>query len=101
MATVYCNHRELGTHKGGFSTFRFDLTPAMKAEGNTVAAGGAAAEEHTNILIDVKEPHLWDGMADPYCYTAEASIVKDDVILDTVTVTYGYRSFHVDPNTGF
>ena len=185
MATVYCNHRELGTHKGGFSTFRFDLTPAMKAEGNvltvvvsnavsdiypqtadftfygglyrdvnfievneahfdllkdgtagvfvtphasgntrldlfpvsaegayisvaqkdaegnTVAAGGAAAEEHTNILIDVKVLHLWNGMADPYCHTAEASIVKDDVILDTVTVTYGYRSFHVDPNTGF
>ena len=185
VATVYCNHRELGTHKGGFSTFRFDLTPAMKAEGNvltvvvsnavsdiypqtadftfygglyrdvnfievneahfdllkdgtagvfvtphasgntrldlfpvnaegaylsvalkdaegnTVAVGGASAEEHTNILIDVKEPHLWNGMADPYCYTAEASIVKDDVILDTVTVTYGYRSFHVDPNTGF
>ena len=185
VATVYCNHRELGTHKGGFSTFRFDLTPAMKAEGNvltvvvsnavsdiypqtadftfygglyrdvnfievneahfdllkdgtagvfvtphasgntrvdlfpvnaegaylsvalkdaegnTVAAGGAAAEAHTNILIDVKEPHLWNGMADPYCYTAEASIVKDDVVLDTVTVTYGYRSFHVDPNTGF
>ncbi|MCI6998202.1 MAG: glycoside hydrolase family 2 protein [Eubacterium sp.] len=185
VATVYCNYRELGTHKGGFSTFRFDLTPAMKAEGNvltvvvsnavsdiypqtadftfygglyrdvnfievneahfdllkdgtagvfvtphasgntrldlfpvnaegayisvalkdaegnTVAAGGAAAEEHTNVLIDVKEPHLWNGMADPYCYTAEASIVKDDVILDTVTVTYGYRSFHVDPNTGF
>lgn len=185
VATVYCNHRELGTHKGGFSTFRFDLTPAMKAEGNvltvvvsnavsdiypqtadftfygglyrdvnfievneahfdllkdgtagvfvtphasgntrldlfpvnaegaylsvalkdaegnTVAVGGASAEEHTNILIDVKEPHLWNGMADPYCYTAEASIVKDDVILDTVTLTYGYRSFHVDPNTGF
>ena len=30
VATVYCNGRELGTHKGGFSTFRFDLTPAMK-----------------------------------------------------------------------
>ena len=27
VATVYCNGRELGTHKGGFSTFRFDLTP--------------------------------------------------------------------------
>ena len=36
VATVYCNGRELGTHKGGFSTFRFDLTPAMKAEGNVL-----------------------------------------------------------------
>ena len=36
MATVYCNGRELGTHKGGFSTFRYELTPAMKAEGNVL-----------------------------------------------------------------
>ena len=36
VATVYCNGRELGTHKGGFSTFRYELTPAMKAEGNKV-----------------------------------------------------------------
>ena len=185
VATVYCNGRELGTHKGGFSTFRYDLTPAMKAEGNVltvvvsnavsdiypqtadftfygglyrdvnfvevapahfdllkhgtdavfvtphcsgktrldlfpvnadgatitvelkdaegnvVGTGAAAAEDHAHIIIDVKNPHLWDGMADPYCYTATASIVKDDVVVDAVTVTYGYRSFHVDANTGF
>ena len=184
VATVYCNGRELGTHKGGFSTFRYDLTPAMKAtdnvltvivtnavsdiypqtadftfygglyrdvnfievndahfdllkdgtagvfvtphcsgktrldlfpgnaegavvsvelkdaEGNVVGAAGAEAEEHVNILIDVANPHLWHGMEDPYCYTAAASIVKDGNVLDTVTVTYGYRSFSVDPNTG-
>ena len=34
VATVSCNGTELGTHKGGFSTFRFELTGAMKAEGN-------------------------------------------------------------------
>ena len=185
VATVYCNGRELGTHKGGFSTFRYDLTSAMKktgntlsvvvsnavsdiypqtadftfygglyrdvnfvevapahfdllkhgtdavfvtphcsgktrldlfpvnaagctlvvelkdAEGNVVGTGSAAAEDHAHIIIDVKNPHLWNGMADPYCYTATASIVKDDAVLDAVTVTYGYRSFHVDANTGF
>ena len=36
VATVYCNGRELGTHKGGFSTFRYDLTPAMKKTGNVL-----------------------------------------------------------------
>ena len=185
VATVYCNGRELGTHKGGFSTFRYDLTPAMKAEGNVltvvvsnavsdiypqtadftfygglyrdvnfvevapahfdlmkhgtdavfvtphcsgktrldlfpvnaegatlavelkdaegnvVGTGAAEAADHAHIIIDVKNPHLWNGMADPYCYTATASIVKDEAVLDTVTVTYGYRSFHVDANTGF
>lgn len=29
VATVYCNGRELGTHRGGFSTFRFELTDAF------------------------------------------------------------------------
>ena len=185
VATVYCNGRELGTHKGGFSTFRYDLTPAMKAQGNvlTVAvtngvsdiypqtadftfygglyrdvnfievdnahfdllldgtqavfvtphnvgktrvdlfpvnaegctlavelkdaegnvAGTAetAACDHAHVLIDVKNPHLWQGLADPYCYTATATIVKDGEALDAVTVTYGYRSFRVDAETGF
>jgi len=185
VATVYCNGRELGTHKGGFSTFRFDLTEAMKPQGNVLtvvvtnaksdiypqnadftfygglyrdvtfvevdethfdllldgteavfvtphnvgktridlfpvnaegaivrvtlkdAQGnvvGTAEEEalsHTHLLIDVKEPHLWNGVADPYCYTCEASLVCDGEAVDTVVVTYGYRSFHVCPNTGF
>ena len=185
VATVYCNGRELGTHRGGFSTFRYDLTPAMlpegnvlmvvvtnakcdvypqsadftfygglyrdvnfievdeahfdllmdgtnavfvtphnvgktrvdlfpvnaegcsvkvelkDAEGNVVGAAETDAMAHTHVLIDVKNPHLWNGVADPYCYTAEASIVNGEEILDTVTVTYGYRSFRVCPNTGF
>ncbi len=185
VATVYCNGRELGTHKGGFSTFRFELTPAMKAEGNVLTVvvtnavsdvypqnadftfygglyrdvnyievheahfdllmdgtsgvfvtphntgktrvdlfpvnaegcelkvelkdaegnvvGSAITEAaaHTHVLIDVAKPHLWNGMADPYCYTCEATILLNGEAQDSVTVTYGYRSFHVCPNTGF
>ena len=185
VATVYCNGREMGCHKGGFSTFRFDLTPAMKpadniltvevtnavsdiypqnadftfygglyravnfievtpahfdllkdgtsgvfvtprangmtrvdlfpvgaegctvkvalkdAEGNVVAQSAADAAAHTVIKIKVKEPHLWNSMEDPYCYTCEATIEKDGAVLDAVTEPYGYRSFHVDPDKGF
>ena len=185
VATVYCNGRELGTHRGGFSTFRYEITDAMKqegnvltvvvsnavsdiypqtadftfyggiyrdvnyieveechfdllkdgtegvfitphctgktrldvfpvnaegaviavelkdAEGNIVGSAGANAEEHTELIIDVKEPHLWNGMADPYCYTAEVKLVKGEEIADSIEVSYGYRSFRVDAETGF
>ena len=185
VATVYCNGRELGTHKGGFSTFRYELTPAMQsegnvltvvvsnaksdiypqnadftfygglyrdvnfievsdahfdllmdgteavfvtphnvgktrvdlfpidadgctvkvtlkdAEGNVVGQAETDAAGHNHVLIDVKQPHLWNGIADPYLYTCEASIVNGEEVLDTVTVAYGYRSFRVCPNTGF
>ena len=185
VATVYCNGRELGTHKGGFSTFRYDLTPAMEqkdnvltvvvsntksdvypqsadftfygglyrdvkfievqeahfdllkdgsdavfvtprssgktrvdlfpvnaegglvhvalkdADGNVIASADADAAAHTVLKLDVKDPHLWNGMEDPYCYTCEATLLMGEEVADIVEVTYGYRSFHVDPNTGF
>jgi len=185
VATVYCNGRELGTHKGGFSTFRYELTSAMlpegnvltvvvsnaksdiypqnadftfygglyrdvnfievadahfdllldgtnavfvtphnvgktrvdlfpvnaegallhvclkDAEGNVVGTAETEAQYHSHVLIDVKEPHLWNGQADPYLYTCEASILVGEEITDTVIVSYGYRSFRVDAETGF
>ena len=185
VATVYCNGRELGTHKGGFSTFRYDLTPAMKpegnvltvvvtngvsdiypqsadftfygglyrdvnfieveeahfdllldgtqavfvtphnvgktrvdlfpvnadgctvnvelkdAEGNVVGSASTIPADHAFVLIDVKNPHLWQGLEDPYCYTCCAALVNGEEVLDTVAVTYGYRSFRVDAETGF
>ena len=185
VATVYCNGRELGTHKGGFSTFRFELTPAMKKEGNVLTVvvtngvsdiypqnadftfygglyrdvnyievheahfdllmdgtdavfvtphatgktrvdlfpvnadgcqilvelkdmegnvvGSATTEacQHAHVLIDVKDVHKWNGVADPYCYTATATILSNGQAQDAVTVTYGYRSFHVSPIDGF
>ena len=185
VATVWCNGKELGTHKGGFSTFRFELTDVLKesgneltvvvtnevcdvypqhadftfyggiyrpvhfveveqahfdllkdgtkgvfvtprstgktrldifpvnadgciveavlqdAEGNTVATACGLAEEHTVLHMDVANPHLWQGVADPYCYQAMVSLSRDGVLQDRVTVAYGYRSFRVDAETGF
>ena len=46
VATVWCNGRELGTHKGGFSTFRYELTDALKASGNTLQVAVTNAESN-------------------------------------------------------
>lgn len=185
IATVACNGTVLGTHKGGFSTFRFELTQAMKPAANeltvevtneecdvypqqadftfcgglyrsvtflevepahfdllrqgtsgvfvtphvtgktridafpvnaedctvrcvlTDAAGCTVAEQtapaacQTSFTLDVENPHLWNGLPDPYLYTARVSLEKDGAEMDAVTVGYGYRGFHVDPDKGF
>ena len=185
IATVFCNGKKLGEHRGGFSTFRFELTDAMAAadneltvevfngvcdvypqradftffgglyrdvtyievenahfdlmkhgaeavfvtprntgntrvdlfpvnaegctvaveirdgEGNTVAQGSTAAEAHTFLRLDVENPHLWHAVEDPYCYSLQATLLCGEEELDQVTVTIGYRSFRVCPDTGF
>ena len=185
VAEVWCNGHKMGTHKGGFSTFRFELTEAMKtadnlltvtvsngvcsvypqeadftffggiyrdvffievenahfdllkdgtngvfvtpaasgatrvdafpvcaagcqinvelldAKGNLVAEALQKAEEHTVLELSVPAPHLWQGTEDPYCYRANVSLIGGDTILDQMTVEYGYRSYHVDPQMGF
>ena len=185
MAAVRCNGKELGTHKGGFSTFRFELTDAMQPEnnllevdvdnsecdiypqqadftffgglyravrylevekahfaldksgtsgvfvtpraaggvrvdaftdaadgctvhcelrdaaGNVVAKAEAAAVEHTVFELNVEAPHLWNGLADPYRYTAVLTLLHEGQETDSVTELFGFRSFHVDPERGF
>lgn len=91
---------------------RFDLFPVnaegctvrveiFDAEGNSVASGTTEATTHSYLRLDVENPHLWQGVEDPYCYTATATLLRGDEELDQVEVTFGYRSFHVCPNTGF
>ena len=51
--------------------------------------------------FEMKNPHLWNGVQDPYLYRAEVSIVKDNFILDNKEVYFGVRSFEIDPQKGF
>lgn len=185
VAAVWCNGVFLGEHKGGFSTFRFELTDALKekdnlltvkvfngvcdvypqradftffggiyrkvyfvevetahfdlmkngssalfvtpyvsgltrvdafpvcadgcsviielfdGENSLVAKAEIPAEAQTFADLTVPTPHLWQGMEDPYLYSAKATLVKDGKALDEVCTHYGYRSYHVDPEKGF
>ena len=53
----------------------------------------------TNIIL--KNVHLWDGLDDPYLYTVTAKLVKNDEVLDEISVRFGCREFKVDPEKGF
>ena len=185
VATVWCNGRELGTHKGGFSTFRYELTDAMKKTGNRLQVAVTNAESniypqhadftffgglyrdvyfvevedahfdlmkhgsdavfvsaysggttrvdmfpvnadgcqihlelldgdgncvfdtlvdalpHTYVNTVVENAHLWHGVEDPYLYSARATLLREEQVLDQITVTYGYRSYRIDAGHGF
>ncbi|MBB6126312.1 glycoside hydrolase family 2 protein [Mucilaginibacter lappiensis] len=51
--------------------------------------------------IRLKQPHLWNGKANPYVYTVQVNLLKDGQVIDRVTQPLGLRYYHVDANKGF
>ena len=51
----------------------------------------------TEVSLEVKEPHLWNGRKDPYLYTLRCSLTGGDEI----TTRVGFRAFEIDPERGF
>ena len=68
----------------------------IDAEGNPVAEG-----EGADALLTIQNPHLWDGVDDPYLYRCKATLMVDGQVADTVECAFGVRSFHFDPQKGF
>ena len=55
-------------------------------------------EDHRAVAVfTIENVHLWDGVNDPYLYTAEAALESGD----KVSTRFGCREFHIDPREGF
>ncbi len=68
----------------------------LDAEGNPVVTGTG-----DDVMLTIQNPHLWDGLADPYLYTCRAELFADGVCVDAVESKFGVRSFYADPQKGF
>ncbi len=68
----------------------------LDAEGKQVALG-----EGKNLRLDIPDVHLWNGLEDPYLYTAVAELAVDGITVDEISSRFGVRDFHYHPKTGF
>ena len=79
-------------------------TSVLDAAGKTVAEK-ESRRESTAASVDetltVENPHLWDGIADPYLYSVRVELSEDGKVIDQVTQPLGLRYFNFDKNTGF
>lgn len=66
------------------------------AEGNKTASGIG-----TDCVLIIPKVHLWNGVKDPYLYTAVARLMIHGELVDMVQCRFGVRSFSVDPDKGF
>ncbi|WP_245729211.1 glycoside hydrolase family 2 protein [Niabella drilacis] len=50
--------------------------------------------------FEIKDPHLWNGVKDPYLYTLTTSLIRNGKELDAVTQPLGVRRIEVKPGDG-
>jgi beta-galactosidase len=71
----------------------------------TTVTVGAGMTSDVMLTGTVVAPHLWNGRIDPYLYTAYVHVGHDENTAyapnDIVSQPIGFRSFGVDPDTGF
>ena len=70
------------------------------ADGSVVCTKEVDVSE-TKTILNIENVHLWNGVKDPYLYTAEVFITENDEILDNISVKFGCREYHIDAEKGF
>ena len=85
--------------KSKITTVQWSL---LDAEGKSVLCHNekvyVPADSELNVTWDfnLTDPHLWNGLADPYLYTVEVSAGRDKAETEV-----GFRYFRMDPDEGF
>ena len=53
------------------------------------------------VKMELDDPHLWDGINDPYLYTGVVVLKKGEKEIDRREEHIGFRFYSVDPDKGF
>lgn len=82
-----------------------ETTPYIVGEGEIklclVDSDGNTVQEVNGNSIEVENPHLWNGIKDPYLYTLKVSLLLNNIVVDEFEKHIGFRYFSVDPKRGF
>lgn len=73
----------------------------IDAEGHLLLSEEILPSEHVNFQLKLANPHLWQGLDDPYLYTARFNLIKEDDAIDQIDIYFAFREFYVDIDKGF
>ena len=68
----------------------------LDADDKLVAQGSG-----TDAQMRIENARIWNGVKDPYLYTAQAVLTVDGKEADSVETRFGVRDFATDPKNGF
>ena len=80
----------------------FSIQNIISPDGKMVAEKEITVSSHiVESVIDIANPHLWNGRTDPFRYKAECILLKNGIEVDRVDKYIGFRYFKIYPLKGF
>lgn len=73
-----------------------DGREVARNEDSTAIESGSSGRAECSIVLT--EPHLWNGVKDPYLYTLDTCLLLEGEVLETVTKEIGFRQYDVQSN---
>ena len=78
-----------------------DTNGRVAASLQTAQTLAAAATQEAALKLTVANPHLWQGVEDPYLYTLAVDVTDArGRLLDRVRQPFGIRTIRIDPDAG-
>ena len=68
-------------------------------DGESVVA--SAESQDSCQTLKIENVHLWNGRIDPHLYTAKVSVLRDNQVIDELSIRFGCRTFEIHPDNGF
>ena len=79
----------------------YDRAGNKVVESEKVATIAAGKNSNVTQTLTVENPHLWDGLNDPYLYRTEVVVLNGTTETDRVVQPLGIRYYSVDKEKGF
>ena len=88
---------DLGAHRAEVTVETWQNASSVTVTVNGESKTVPSQDGHAQAIFHIENVHLWDGIRDPYLYTASAALESGNEI----TARFGCREFHCDPQKGF
>lgn len=95
------NKSETAAAKLTLSTTIYDVAGKTVKQREEKILVSRQGEQIFNQQLSLLEPHLWNGIKDPYLYKVVVRIADEKGTIDEVTQPLGLRKFEMKPGKGF
>lgn len=95
--SVYCAEKRVSVSGSGSGSDSGSRSGSRSGSGS----GSGSGSEIVEFVFSLENPHLWNGLSDPYLYTLEVDVTTDGMPVDTRSIPVGIRKVEIDGEKGF